>query len=639
MFSAKVRIVFIRSMMTLGLLLNMMVASGSATPGTVYSVADSVRILDSLVNMKKVADNNESIRLARMAFRIAKRHENPEFMVAACKMMGIAYFQHQKDSSYFYYNRALKLAQEAGLEEPLIIILYNLAWLHVVSNYYTRAVSLLDSSIRLARVYNDFKGLSNATNMLGMIKINTHEYESAKQHFMAALEIAREHNFYDLMGVALGNLARSQFEPDPEKSMALQRQALQYLKMARGMEEEMANILINIGNRFTIPDSAISYYRAAIEIGESASLPIIIMGAYNNMAYSYLDKGDIAGAESCVRDHAIPMALNGEYHDWLSSLYDTYADVYEAKGDLKNALAIQKKALKERVADYRQKATDQVRLISAQLDLQNMELAVQNEEKKVLMQRNQLQKTELGLAVTAMLVILSVFTLIYLQHRNKVKFQQEKISSARRIIEMEESEKGRTARELHDLTGQLVLGISGMIENLDFPEPETKQQITDSIKDLGKSIRQISHRMNRAMLEHFTFPEMVTGLCRDYQKLVGLNIRLTIPEELPELPNELVLHFYRILQELLTNAGKYAREGEIGIDISLQNEGLSLGYIDHGPGFPEGAEEKKGMGLQNIFERVKLVNGKAEVFSTPGVGTRWELLFPLQVVKTKDKAV
>lgn len=639
MSSYQLRFLWIRLIMSLWLTCIVAGATGGSPPRKSVTVADSIQILDSLVNLKKVADNEESIRLARMAIRIAAMQDNPEFRIAAYKMMGIACFQHQKDSSYYYYNRALKLAQETGLEEPLIIILYNLAWLHVVSNYYARAVSLLDSSIRLARVYSDYKGLSNATNMLGLIKINTHEYESAKQHFLIALEIAREHGYFDLMGVALGNLARSQFEPDPDKSMSLQRQALQYLQMVKGMEEEMANILINIGNRYSIPDSAITYYRAAIEIGESASLPIIIMGAYNNMAYSYLDKGDIDGAERCVRDHAIPIALKGEYHDWLSSLYDTYADVYEAKGDLKNALAIQKKAMKERVADYRQKATDQVRLISAQLDLQNMELAIQNEEKKVLMQRNQLQKAELGLAITAMLVILSVFTLIYLQHRNKVKFQTEKIASARRIIEMEESEKGRTARELHDLTGQLVLGISGMIENLDFPEPETKQQITDSIKDLGKSIRQISHRMNRAMLEHFTFSEMVTGLCRDYQKLVGLNIRLSIPEELPDLPNELVLHFYRILQELLTNAGKYAREGEVDIAVSFKNDGLTLGYVDQGPGFPEGSLGKKGMGLQNIFERVKLVNGKAEVFSKPGEGTRWELFFPLQVLKTKDKTV
>ncbi|MCX6278378.1 MAG: ATP-binding protein, partial [Bacteroidetes bacterium] len=300
---------------------------------------------------------------------------------------------------------------------------------------------------------------------------------------------------------------------------------------------------------------------------------------------------------------------------------------------LKKARAMQKKALKERVKDYKQKAAEQVRLLAAQFDLQNKELTIKNEEKKILVQQNQLQKTELWLAITALLVIMSIFVMLFLQHRNRVKFHKEKIDSARRIIEMEESEKGRIARELHDLTGQLVLGISGMIENIEFSEPEIKQLINARIKELGTSIRRISHRMNRAMIEHFTFSELITGLCLDVQKLVGLKISFEIPEELPELPNELVLHFYRILQELLTNAGKYARQNPVSIVISYQHDELSLLYIDQGPGFIQKEKSKTGMGILNIYERVKLVNGKATFKSEPGIGTRWEFSFPLESKK------
>jgi signal transduction histidine kinase len=223
--------------------------------------------------------------------------------------------------------------------------------------------------------------------------------------------------------------------------------------------------------------------------------------------------------------------------------------------------------------------------------------------------------------------------MLFLQHRNKVKFQTEKIASARRIIEMEENEKGKVARELHDLTGQLVLGISGMIENIEFSEPEIKQMINDRIKELGTSIRHISHRMNRAMIEHFTFSELISGLCMDVQKLVGLQIHLEIPEELPELPNEMVLHFYRIIQELLTNAGKYAKQSPISIVIGYQNDEISIHYEDQGPGFIQRDKRKTGMGIANIFERVKLVNGKGTVTSEPGCGTKWDFHFPIDAKK------
>jgi signal transduction histidine kinase len=194
---------------------------------------------------------------------------------------------------------------------------------------------------------------------------------------------------------------------------------------------------------------------------------------------------------------------------------------------------------------------------------------------------------------------------------------------------MEESEKGRIARELHDLTGQLVMGISGSIENIEFSEPEIKDQIKERINELGRSIRQISHRMNRAMIEHFSFSELITGLCEDVQRLSGLSIDLEIPEQFPDLPNELVLHFYRITQELLTNATKYARDSQVKIRIVAETGKLTLFYSDDGPGFITGEKNKSSMGIMNIYERAKLIRGQAIVKSSPGKGTSWEIFFPI----------
>jgi signal transduction histidine kinase len=299
------------------------------------------------------------------------------------------------------------------------------------------------------------------------------------------------------------------------------------------------------------------------------------------------------------------------------------------KGDYKKAWEFEKQARKYLVADYRQKASDQVRLLAALLNLKSKELLIQNEEKELLVQRNRLQKTELWLVIALLLVLGSFFTIFFLQQRNRAKFQKEKIGSAQRIIEMEETEKGRIARELHDLTGQLILGMSGAIENIEFPDPEIKDQIKARIKELGVSIRQISHRMNRAMIEHFTFSEMITGLCEDVKKLSRMNIDLEMPEEFPDLSNELVLHFYRIIQELLTNAGKYARESHVKIKIFTNNGKLNLLYSDDGPGFTVGEKTRPSMGILNIFERAKLVGGQANLKSIPGKGTSWEIIFPM----------
>ncbi|HZX62466.1 MAG TPA: ATP-binding protein, partial [Bacteroidales bacterium] len=278
---------------------------------------------------------------------------------------------------------------------------------------------------------------------------------------------------------------------------------------------------------------------------------------------------------------------------------------------------------------------EQVRFLGVLLDLKNKELTIHDNQKEILVQQNRLQKTRLGLTITIFMIIGFIFIILWLQQRNRVKLQVQQIQSAKRIIEMEENEKAKIARELHDITGQLVLGITGEIENLDLPDTKVKEEIKSKIKDLGKSIRLISHRMNKAMLEHFTFEELIIGQCEDIKKVVGLKIQLEMPEEPVMLSEEVVLHSYRIVQELITNAGKYARDSYVNIAFQKTASELIINYSDNGPGFDSSLIEKKGMGLMNIFERAKLLNGSAQVTSSPGDGTSWKIKFPLVQGKTK----
>ncbi|MDP4282774.1 MAG: ATP-binding protein, partial [Bacteroidota bacterium] len=250
-------------------------------------------------------------------------------------------------------------------------------------------------------------------------------------------------------------------------------------------------------------------------------------------------------------------------------------------------------------------------------------------ERELLSQKNRLQQFRMWLLVSGSVIIGFIFVIYFLQQRNKARLNREQISSAKRIIDMEESEKGRTARELHDITGQLVMGITGSLESIDFPDPSVKDDLREKIKDLSHSIRLISHRMNRAMIDTFTFEELIVGQCEDVQKLSGLPIHLTLPSEPVKLPEEAVLHIYRMVQEMLTNATKYAVGGEVWISLQKGDHSLGISYQDTGPGFDTQGTAKKGMGMMNIYERTRLLRGKATVYSAPGDGTSWEISIPL----------
>jgi len=172
------------------------------------------------------------------------------------------------------------------------------------------------------------------------------------------------------------------------------------------------------------------------------------------------------------------------------------------------------------------------------------------------------------------------------------------------------------------------MGITSEIENIEIPDLASKEELKNKIKALGQSIRKISHRMNRAMIEYFTFKELIEGQCEDVQRLSGISIQLDMEDEFPDLPQEIVQHFYRVVQELLTNATKYAPGCQVKITVMTDNHKLKLFYSDNGPGF-EVKEKKLGMGLMNIYERAKLTGGKADVTSAPGKGTSWRISFPV----------
>ena len=590
------------------------------------SLQDSIKKLDSLVKLTSISNPALGMNDAKKALNYARMLKTTEALIQGYLLMGEAFYSKDKDSSYIYFDKALKLADSAKIYEQKPFLLFNIALIYFKVKDFKTAIGKLDTCINFANLQHDYSTMASAYNTQGIIENNLKNRDEAHKMYDSAYQIAVRHSIPKQIGLSLGNLAL--FETDPVKVLKLQREAIRYLEKTKGSEEGLATIYINIGNHTKNPDTALYNFRKALKLTLNTNLSTIVFGAYNNMVYSYLDKGDVKGAEECLVDHAIPLAEKEKNFDWMATLYDTYADVLTRKGEYNVAAKLQKKAYNSRSMADKEQASEQVRVLGALLDLNNKEMTIHDNQREILLQQNRLQKTRLGLTITVFMIIGFVFIILWLQQRNRVKLQHQQIQSAKRIIEIEENEKAKVARELHDITGQLVLGLTGEIENLDLPETKIKEEIKGKIKALGQSIRLISHRMNKAMLDNFTFEELIEGQCEDIMKATGLKIQVEMPEEPIVLNEETVLHAYRIVQELLTNAGKYARDSFVSLSFHKTANEMTINYFDNGQGFDPALIEKKGMGLMNIYERAKLLNGSAKVTSAPGDGTSWEIKFP-----------
>ena len=555
-----------------------------------------------------------------------EQNSGSQVLVTDIMKAGKEFSRISKDSAFTYYSKAILLAHEYNAEEVMPEIYYYLAILYRDASDYKMATLYLDSSINKSSRINDQEWRSNAYNALGNLKFDLLDSLNARSYFDSAFHIAERYGLNRQTGVALASLAK--FERNINDLIYTLNAAVELLKTDPDSQEEIAMIYVNLGLYMSNPDTAIHYFKSAIEIAEHLNSPEVIITAYNNMVYSYLDKNELGNAEACLSMHALPMALKYQNFEWLSTLYDTYADVGLAKKNTAEAFKYERLALEARGKGDKIKAIEQVRLLSSLLDLKNKELLIQKKESEIQQQENTNRQLLLWGSVLLFLLLTTSAIWIWRQQRNKIRIQGELIDSAKRLISMEEALKGRVSMELHDLVTPFYRSMLQQIEMAGINDARVEGEIKAKVTAFTSALRDMSHHLQTGFLEQITIAELINGLCDDFRKTAGLNISFSSNVD-KRFSSELTVHLYRISQELLTNAFKHARNSVITVSLTQDQKTLFLMYSDTGPGFDQTDQKSDGIGTRTIMERVKLLNGKAVLNTSPGTGTEWTITVPV----------
>jgi signal transduction histidine kinase len=512
-------------------------------------------------------------------------------------------------------------------------IYYALAMIYRAALDTKMSVIFLDSSIISAKRIKDYVSLSNAYNALGNLKFNLLDTLDAKVMYDSAYNIAQRNVLPKQTGISMASLSR--FEQDSISCSEMRKKAIEILRKQPGNEEEIALILINLGTRSSNTDTAIKYYLSSIKFAQSGNFDEVEIAAYNNLAYSFIDKKNFIEAERSLVNHAIPIAEKFENYDWLSTLYDSYTDVLTAEKKIDKALLYARKALKTRIKADKKRAADQVRLLSALLDVKNREVRIQIDEKEIQVKENKIQLVIFWFSISFLIVLLVLFLMLWKLQRIKIIYQKEQIESAKKLIESEENMKNRVSMELHSLVSPFYISVSQQIEKARINDSNIVKDLKERITNMTENIRQISHRMSISFIEELTISELVTDLCENLKEISNIPIHCLIENKDFHLSSEETIHAYRIAQELLTNALKYVTFGEISIRLFEEEGRFYMLYKDTGGGFDVRTNSKKGLGIINICERAKIINGKAVLITEPGKGTKWNIIIPLKQINSR----
>jgi len=214
-----------------------------------------------------------------------------------------------------------------------------------------------------------------------------------------------------------------------------------------------------------------------------------------------------------------------------------------------------------------------------------------------------------------------------------------------RIIEAQEAERQRVARDLHDSVNQLIasakmrlrgVGESGQLS------PATRERLARCEVLLLQALeenRRIAHNLRPTDLDALGLAETCRNFCQQFQARTNLVVKTRIARSAERCPPATELNLFRIVQEAFNNIEKHARAKTVRLQISFRRENLLLKIQDDGRGFDPNAvkpatQGRGGIGLTNIRERAALLGGTCEMVTAPRQGTTINVRVPCQGLRT-----
>jgi signal transduction histidine kinase len=196
----------------------------------------------------------------------------------------------------------------------------------------------------------------------------------------------------------------------------------------------------------------------------------------------------------------------------------------------------------------------------------------------------------------------------------------------RRVVEGQELERRRLARELHDETGQaltsILLGLKH-VEDADSPEStraaaaELREQIVETLQN----VRRLAVELRPSALDDFGLAPALDRLAEAFGEQSGIAVDIETNLDGQRLPPEVETALYRIVQEALTNVAKHAEATRVSIVVTRRGGSVTAVIEDDGQGFGAGGGTGEGLGLVGMKERVGLLGGRLALESTEGAGT------------------
>ncbi len=276
----------------------------------------------------------------------------------------------------------------------------------------------------------------------------------------------------------------------------------------------------------------------------------------------------------------------------------------------------------------RDKAVDK---LEKQFQLSEKEKEIALKENQILLQQGKVRNRNAWIAIigSGLLIISGLLYSLYRNSKRKmhIMHQQKEIDELRAMMTGEEKERNRIAIELHDNIGGMLSAAMYSLETLkgdhkEWKDNSTLKKLDGIIGEVRNEIRKTAHTLMPDVLLRHSLPGAIQQFCHFIEHETGLQIDMQQQGSFDHLRKDVQLALYRITQELIQNILKHAEATQVFVQLHSGKDILSLTVEDDGRGFDTAKlKTAGGMGLPNMQNRLKVINGKLSIDSEAGKGT------------------
>nr|WP_321236983.1 sensor histidine kinase [uncultured Psychroserpens sp.] len=542
-------------------------------------------------NLGLIEHENGEPELARMFYDKALKEldENDDK-----KVRGIVYGNYSVtydnsnnfDKELEYSLKAIEL--NSGDDFELSFLYYNHSVIYEDAGFNNESVYYLELAREMASRSEELRVESYASMNLAYHAMREKEYSKAENYLVRVGEICQETNSLEVCHYYYLTLGRLQTLQEKYNEAEVSILKSKDLAIQRNLESKIVESYLMLGNL----EFEKGNYAEAAHIYDTKNIDSFEV---INLWYADLKYKKRALLESKLGNHKKSNELLYNYLTYADSIHKSENRSLLTNADRKYKIEKKNKEIAEQ-----------------QLELKEQETEIQKQDSQIIYMT--------GLAL--FLLVAGLLTWLVYQQKQKRKNQEiltlkreYQIKSLESLIEGEEKERFRIAKELHDgINGDLSAIKYKLSSLLEMNNKVIKEAIT-MIDDSCEQVRAISHNLMPPSLENFNLVEATENYCDSINAVNKESVTFQFIGEDIQISKKAEVNAFRIIQELISNALKHAQAGEINVQLSNREGVVQITVEDDGKGFDQNNIESQGIGLSNIQSRADYLNAEIDLIS------------------------